>query len=225
MGRVPGRGKGSLSRPRAGAIVGKNQGGSDGRNQTHTAHAVGRTGGRAARRHGRRAGRLAEPAGAGDRALSAGRRRRHHGAHPVRQGGRHPRPAIHHRKSRRRRRHHRRSRGRQGRCGRLHAAARRHGVLGERLALSEPAVRLPQGFRTGVPGLAGAEHPGGHAVAAGDDARRRHRLRQGLARRDRDGVVRQRHAAASLSRDVPARRPASRSTTCPIAAAGWRSPT
>ncbi len=44
-------------------------------------------GGGAAGRPGRRAGRLAEPAGAGDRALSAGRRRRHHGAHPVRQGG------------------------------------------------------------------------------------------------------------------------------------------
>ena len=31
--------------------------------------------------------------------------------------------------------------------------------------------------------------------------------------------------AASLPRDVPAARPASRSTTCPIAAAGWRSTT
>src|SRR5665811_1789911 len=47
MGRVRGRGKGSLSRPRAGAILGKNRGGCDGRNQTHQAHAVGRHGLRA----------------------------------------------------------------------------------------------------------------------------------------------------------------------------------
>ena len=209
MGRVRRRGKGSLSPPRPGArLPAKDinaRGGRDDRNQTHTPHAVGRACGRAAHRACQRASRLAEPAGARSGALSAGRRRRHHGAHPLRQGRRHHASAIHRREPRRRRRHHRRSHRRQGRSRRLHAVARRHRFLGERFALSEPVVRLPQGFRAGVPGVAGAQHPGGHAVAAGDDDGRRHRLRQGAAGRHQHGVVRQRHAAASVPGNVPPR--------------------
>ena len=41
-------------------------------------------------------------------------------------------------------------------------------------ALSEPAVRLQQGFRSRGPGVAGAEHSGGDAIGAGEDAGRRH---------------------------------------------------
>ena len=58
-------------------------------------------------------------------------------------------------------------------------------------------------FDAGDPGLAGAEHSGGDAVAAGEDGGRRHRLCQGRAGRHRHGVVRQRHAAASVARNVP----------------------
>ena len=100
--------------------------------------------------------------------------------------------------------------------------ARRHRILRELLALSQSAVRLRQGLRSGGAGVAGAEHPGGDAVGAGKHHRRRHRLRQGVARRHQHGFVRQRHAAASRL-EMFRHAPASKSTTCPIAAAAPRS--
>ena len=59
-------------------------------------------------------------------------------------------------------------------------------------------------FDPGRAGVAGAEYPGGDAVGAGEDGGRRHRLRQGRARRHRHGLVRQWHIAASFARNVPA---------------------
>ena len=88
--------------------------------------------------------------------------------------------------------------------------------------LWQAQLRLPEGFPAGVPGLAGGEHPGGDAVGRGQDRRRRDRARQGGARRARLRILRQRHGAAPVAGDVPPRRPAPRSITFPIAAAGRR---
>ena len=176
----------------------------DDRERAHKAHGAGRAGRRALWRYRGGASRLAEPPGARHGALSAGGRRRHHGAYHLCQARRESRPAIRHRESRRRRRHHWRGRGGESRSRRLRDLARCHGVLGQCLALPGFAVRLPQGFRPGIPGVAGAEHPGRHPVGAGEHGRRRHRFGQSLARRHRHGVVRQRHAAASLPRNVQA---------------------
>ena len=59
-------------------------------------------------------------AGQGDRALSAGRRRRHHGAHRLPEARRDVGQAVRHRQPRRRRRHDRRGGRGQGRSRRLH---------------------------------------------------------------------------------------------------------
>ena len=194
MGRVRARGKG--------AILGKNQGGNDDRD-THTPHAAGRPGGRAVR--GRpRAGRdwpnrpvrvivPYPPAGGADTTArilyaklgddpaasnSSSRIAAAPAAPSAKRWSRRPSPTA---------------------TPSCTTPPRSRSIR----ALSEAAVRLQQGFRAGVPGVAGAEHPGGDAVGAGEDGRRRHRLCQGAARRHRHGLVRQRHAAASLPRDVP----------------------
>ena len=183
----------------------------------------GPAGGRPIRRAG--AGGLAEPAGQGDRALSAGRRRRHGQPHPVPEARRDVGPVVRHRQPRRRRRHDRRGGGGQVRSGRLYGALRRHRLLGEPGALSEALVRLRQGLPAGVPGLAGAEHPGGDAVGAGEDAsptssRSRRRRRAGSTS-PRPATARCSISASNCSAaaSVP------RSITSPIAAAGSRSTT
>ncbi len=176
--------------------------------QNHAAAAVAGHGrrGTAGRGHWNRfgAGRLAGAAGQGDRALSAGRRRRHRQPHPLRQARRRSRPAIRHRQPRRRRRHHRRGGGGESGARRLHHPVRRHRLLGEPVALSAPALRHGQRFPAGVPGVAGAQPAGGASVGSGQDRRRRHRHRQGGAGRARLGLVGQRHRAAPLARAVPA---------------------
>ena len=144
------------------------------------------------------AGRLAEPAGQGDRDLSAGRRRRHHGAHPVPEAVGDVGQVLRHRQPRRRRRHHRRGGCGQGRSGRLYDHARRHRLLGQSGALSQAVVRLRQGFRAGVSGVARAQHPGGDAVGRAEDRGRHHRAGEEDAGRPRLRLVGQRHAAASL---------------------------
>ena len=88
------------------------------------------------------------------------------------------------------------------------------------------AVRLPQGFRSGRPGRAGAEYSRRHAVGAGEYGRRRHRA---MPKRRPTASIWRRPATARCSislLELFARiGPASRSITCRIAAAAWRSPT
>ena len=72
---------------------------------------------------------------------------------------------------------------RKGGARRLHDPARRHSLFGQRLAVCQSAVRLPQGFRAGVSGCAGAEHSGRHPVSAGEYGCRRRGARQGYAGR------------------------------------------
>ena len=181
----------------------KKAGMDDGTETGFTPHAARRNCRRTVRSQRQCRSRVAYPPGVGDGALSAGRRRRHHGADPLCQGRHHPGPAIRHRKSWRGRRHHRRSAGREGRARWLHRPARCHCVFGQCRTLFEPSVRLRQGFRSRRAGVAGAEHPGGDAIITGEDDGRRDRLRQGAAQRHRHGIIGQRHAAASVAGIVP----------------------
>jgi len=144
------------------AVVLARRGGTHGGSRLNETGAAERIGGSTVYSHGARAKRLAAAAGAGHGALSAGGWRGHDRAHRLCPAQREFRPAIRHRKSRRRRRHDRRGSGRQIRARRLHDPARCHCVFDQRLALWQPGLRLPQGFRSGLSGRAGAEHSRRH---------------------------------------------------------------
>ncbi|CAA9233095.1 MAG: hypothetical protein AVDCRST_MAG04-1225, partial [uncultured Acetobacteraceae bacterium] len=164
-----------------------------------------RRGARNGEARGRAGAGLAAAAGARPHPLRPGRRRRHGGAHPVRQVGRDPGRHLRHREPGRRRGHHRRGRGGPGGAGRPHPVARRDGALGQSRAVRAPALRHGARVPPGVPRGPGAEPAPGPPGRAGAERGGRGRAGAGGAGRARRGLIGQRHGAAHGAGDVRAR--------------------
>ena len=150
-----------------------------------------------------RAGEVSEPSGALRRQLRGRRLERHHRPRAVRLALGASRPAVHRGEPRRA------ASGNVGAASVVNSPPDGYTVMfvGPNNAISavgiqEAAVRFPARHRAGRRHHDADQHHGGAALAAGEDRRGVHRLRQGQSRHDQHGLARRRHLAAHVGRTV-----------------------
>ena len=174
---------------------------------------------------GLRRGQIPNPPDQVRRRLPGRRAERHHRAHLLRLAATAPRPALRGREQGRPGRHDRGGVGDQLAARRLHHHVRRAEQRHRPDALQEPAVQSRARHHADRRHHAARQHDGGAAIAAGEDRRRVHRLRQGQPGQAHLRVVRQRHFGAHVGRAVQDHDRARHACTCPIAARPASTPT